>query len=43
MIYFDILMIILNTDDDDDEELLLIDIEKKVERYKIVELFNTKI
>jgi hypothetical protein len=38
-------MIILDIDDDDDndEELLLIDIEKKVERYKIMELLNTKI
>jgi hypothetical protein len=41
------LMIILSTndndDDDNDEELLLIDIEKKMEWYKIMELFNTKI
>jgi hypothetical protein len=29
-------------DVDNDEELLLIDIEKKVERCKIVELLNTK-
>ena len=30
-------------DGDNDEELLLIDIEKKVEWYKIMELLNTKI
>jgi hypothetical protein len=29
-------------DVDNDEELLLIDIEKKVERCKVVELLNTK-
>jgi hypothetical protein len=32
-----------NDDIDNDEELLLVDIEKKVERCKIMELFNTKI
>jgi hypothetical protein len=31
-----------NSDDNNDEELLLVDIEKKVERCKIVELLNTK-
>jgi hypothetical protein len=30
-------------DGDNDEELLLIIIEKKVERYKVVELLNAKI
>ena len=32
-----------NDDIDNDKELLLIDIEKKMEWYKIMELFNTKI
>jgi len=32
-----------NYDDNNDEELFLIDIEKKVEWYKIMELLNTKI
>jgi hypothetical protein len=46
-----ILMVILSIDGDgdgdgdgdNDEELFLIVVEKKVERCKIVELFNTKI
>ena len=29
-------------DGDNDEELLLVDVEKKVERCKVVELFNAK-
>jgi hypothetical protein len=29
-------------DVDNDEELLLVDVEKKVERCKVVELFNAK-
>jgi hypothetical protein len=30
-------------DGDNDEELLLVVVEKKVERCKVMELFNTKI
>jgi hypothetical protein len=32
-----------DSDIDNDEELLLVDIEKKVERCKVVELLNAKI
>ena len=32
-----------NIDNDNDEELFLIDIEKKMEWYKIIELLNIKI
>jgi hypothetical protein len=46
ILYYTDLMIILDTDDDgytdytnDDDELLLVVIEKKVKRYKIMELF----
>jgi hypothetical protein len=31
-----------DVDGDNDEELLLVDVEKKVERCKVVELFNAK-
>jgi hypothetical protein len=31
-----------NGDSNNDEELLLVDVEKKVERCKVVELFNAK-
>jgi len=32
-----------NIDNDNNKELLLIDIEKKIEWYKIIELLNIKI
>jgi hypothetical protein len=42
--HVDVLMVVLSADGDgdNDEELLLVDVEKKVERCKVVELLNTK-
>ena len=42
--HVDVLTVALSADGDgdNDEELLLVDVEKKVERCKVVELFNAK-
>ena len=44
--HVDVLTVALSADGDgdgdNDEELLLVDVEKKVERCKVAELFNAK-